>query len=126
MILLRPNGSRAASVRVEPLTQGEPRTGNFANVGWDFDTQSSTLDGLRVLGHVAGTGDVSVNANEWIAGPMAPSRIEGVSIQWATKPRDLRYSGTPSRRPPKLALPGWLASIPLQELGDERCRSLES
>jgi hypothetical protein len=49
---------------------------------------------LRVLGHVAGIGDVSVNANEWIAGPTAPSRIEGISIQWPTKPRDLdiRYA----------------------------------
>jgi hypothetical protein len=94
VVPLRPNGSRAASVRVEPLTQGEPRADHLANAAWDFDTQASTLSGLRVLGHVAGIGDVSVNANEWIAGPMAPSRIEGISIQWPTKPRDLdiRYA----------------------------------
>jgi hypothetical protein len=94
VVPLRPGGSRAASVRVEPLTQGEPRSDHLANVDWDFDAQASTVDGLRVLGHVAGIGDVSVNANEWIAGPMAPSRIEGISIQWPTKPRDLdiRYT----------------------------------
>jgi hypothetical protein len=90
----RPNGSRAASVRVEPLTQGEPQASSLPSVGWDFDTQAASLEGLRVLGHVAGIGDVSVNANEWIAGPTAPSRIEGISIQWPTKPRDLdiRYA----------------------------------
>jgi hypothetical protein len=94
VVPLRPGGSRAASVRVEPLTQGEPRAGHLANIDWDFDTRAATLDGLRVLGHVAGIGDVSVNANEWIAGPTAPSRIEGISIQWPTRPRDLdiRYA----------------------------------
>jgi hypothetical protein len=94
VVPLRPNGSRAASVRVEPLTQGEPRTGYLPSAGWDFDTQTSTIDGLRVLGHVAGIGDVSVKSNEWIAGPTAPSRIEGISIQWPSKPRDLdiRYA----------------------------------
>jgi hypothetical protein len=92
VVSLRPNGSRAASIRVEPLTQGEPRTGYMASAGWDFDTQ--TVDGLRLIGHIAGIGDVAVNANEWIAGPTAPSRIEGISIQWPTKPRgmDIRYA----------------------------------
>jgi hypothetical protein len=94
VVPLHRNGSCAASVRVEPLTQGEPRTGCLPSAGWDFDTQASTIDGLRVLGHVAGIGDVSVRSNEWIAGPMAPSRIEGISIQWPSKPRDLdiRYA----------------------------------
>jgi hypothetical protein len=92
VVSLRPNGSRAASIRVEPLTQGEPRTGYMASSGWDFDTQ--TVDGLRLIGHIAGIGDVAVNANKWIAGPTAPSRIEGISIQWPNKPRgmDIRYA----------------------------------
>ena len=94
VVSLRPNGSRAASICVEPLTQGEPRTGYMASAGWDFDTQTAALDGLRLLGHVAGIGDVAVNANEWIAGPTAPSRIEGISIQWPNKPGDIdiRYA----------------------------------
>jgi hypothetical protein len=94
VVPLRPTGSRAASVRVEPLTQGEPRADGPARAGWDFDSQAAALDGLRMLGHVAGIGDIIVNANEWIAGPKAPSRIEGFAIQWPTKPRDLdiRYA----------------------------------
>ncbi len=32
---------------------------------------------------------MTVNANEWIAGPSAPSRIEGISIEWPGKPQDL-------------------------------------
>jgi hypothetical protein len=45
--------------------------------------------GIRILGHVSGMGDVPVNANEWLAGPSAPSRIEGLSISWPDKPADL-------------------------------------
>ena len=35
-----------------------------------------------------------VAANEWIAGPSAPLRIEGISIEWPGKPADLeiRYA----------------------------------
>ncbi len=49
---------------------------------------------VRVLGHIAGIGDVYANANEWLAGPIAPSRIEGIAIEWPTKPEgvDIRYS----------------------------------
>jgi hypothetical protein len=28
----------------------------LASGGWDFDTQAAALDGLRLLGHVAGIG----------------------------------------------------------------------
>ena len=95
VVPLRPNGSRAASVRVEPLTQGAPpRAGFGTSAGSEFDFESAAFDGLRVLGHVAGIGDVSVNANEWIAGPTAPSRVEGISIYWPNRPRglDVRYA----------------------------------
>ena len=44
---------------------------------------------IRVLGHIAGVGDVRVNANEWLAGPAAPSRIEGVTIECPEKPSSL-------------------------------------
>ena len=80
-------GSAAATVRIEPLTQGTPppllRPPN---------KQGETpyeLDDFRILGHVTGIGDVTVNANEWIAGPSAPSRIEGFSIEWPGKPSNL-------------------------------------
>jgi hypothetical protein len=87
------NGSAVATVRIEPITQGRAtslpspqakgQSGPFLDVS-DF----------RVLGHVAGIGDVIVSANEWLAGPSAPSRIEGISIAWPGKPDDLeiRYS----------------------------------
>jgi hypothetical protein len=47
-----------------------------------------------MLGHVAGVGDVVVSSNEWIAGPMTPTRIEGIAIRWQEKPKDveLRYA----------------------------------
>jgi hypothetical protein len=101
VVPLHPNGSRAASVRVEPLTQGAPRTGYPSSAGWNFDSQAAAFDGLRILGHVAGIGDVSVNANEWIAGPTAPSRIEGISIHWPSRPRglDIRYAVKTAAQP---------------------------
>jgi len=79
-------GSIAATVRLEPLTQGEippVRASRVANDG---------VDGVRVLGHVAGIGDVVVHANQWIAGPTAPSRIEGLSIDWPGRPEDLDFA----------------------------------
>jgi hypothetical protein len=52
------------------------------------------LDDFEVIGHVARRGDVSVGANEWLAGPAAPSQIEGLSIRWPGKPDGLtlKYS----------------------------------
>jgi len=79
----RPRGSRVAEVRIEPVGQGGA-----------VQPESINLDELRLLAHVAGIGDVDVAMNEWIAGPKAPSRIEGVSIQWPRKPAgfDVRYA----------------------------------
>src|ERR1700761_1659003 len=79
----RPQGSRAATVRVEPIRPGQPYR--------DFTvaTSSSTIEGMRVIGHVAGIGDITVGPDVWIAGPAAPSRIEGLVIQWPGKPLGL-------------------------------------
>jgi hypothetical protein len=79
--------SLAANVKVERLTQGEPI--NEPEIAKTFD-----FTGLRLMGHVAGRGDIFVNLNEWIAGPSAPSRVEGVSLEWPNKPPrfDIRYS----------------------------------
>jgi hypothetical protein len=80
-------GSTNASVKIEALTQGNPSPQSKDSGGLD-------LSDFQVLGHVAGIGDVVVATEEWLAGPSAPSRIEGISIDWPTKPRDLdiRYS----------------------------------
>jgi hypothetical protein len=89
------NGSIAATINIEPLTQGEavasaPRGSRqpaARRIG-------AATEDIRILGHIAGIGDVYANANEWLAGPTAPSRIEGISIEWPTKPEgvDIRYS----------------------------------
>jgi hypothetical protein len=89
----RPNGSKAASVKFEPLTQGNAPSAN-RTASWDFETEPANVSGLRVLGHVAGIGDVVVGPNEWIAGPATPSRVEGIALEWPEKPEglELRYA----------------------------------
>jgi hypothetical protein len=83
------NGSSAAIVKVEPLTQdkaiSKPQAATEVVVA---------RNGIRILGHVAGIGDVLAGTDEWLAGPSAPSRIEGIEIEWREKPSDLniRYS----------------------------------
>ena len=83
-------GSIAATVKIEPLNQGRAAPAQIKggrSVPGDHKN-------LRILGHVSGLGDVLVNADEWLAGPSAPSRIEGISIDWPGKPADLelRYA----------------------------------
>jgi hypothetical protein len=89
--------STAASVRVETLSQGgqvedSPPQEREA-------VRSLDLDSFSLVGHVAGIGDVRVNPGTWLAGPSAPSRIEGISIEWPAKPSglDLRYSVTTAK-----------------------------
>jgi hypothetical protein len=123
----RSGGSIAANLKVERLSLGEPTAlssalpmarpvkaaegGSRAKASIFLAARSDTtekdshgLAGLRVLGHVAGIGDVVAGANEWIAGPSAPSRIEGIAVEWPGKPAqlDLRYSvrlGRPQAAP---------------------------
>jgi hypothetical protein len=80
-------GSAAATVRIEPLNQGKA-----AALSAPKKKQGTTPHNhgdIRILGHVTGIGDVTVSANEWIAGPSAPSRIEGISMEWPGKPSNL-------------------------------------
>jgi hypothetical protein len=94
VVPMRPNGSCAASVKFETLTQGTPTPVYRTDDVWDFGTDEAGLSGFRLLGHVAGIGDVRVGPNEWIAGPTTPSRIEGIALRWPEKPDDLdlRYA----------------------------------
>ncbi len=90
-------GSTAATVKIETLAQGEASAPSK-----DQRSQNKSpneLAGLRVVGHVAGIGDVQSGPDQWIAGPDAPARIEGLAIDWPDKPRDLelRYSVRLSR-----------------------------
>jgi hypothetical protein len=77
-------GSTAATVKIETLTQGLAEKAIGQHPLDDVDLQR-----LEILGHVAGFGDVVVHEDEWIAGPNAPARIEGISINWPGKPEDL-------------------------------------
>jgi hypothetical protein len=92
------DGSTAATVKVEMLSQGEtsearlapPATGATVGIGYSPGAKSHVdLDRLKIIGHVAGIGDVTARADEWVAGPSAPARIEGLSIVWPGKPDDL-------------------------------------
>jgi len=89
------NGSIAATINIEPLIQGPP-TGSATRASQRPGARRAggLAADIRILGHIAGIGDVYANANEWLAGPTAPSRIEGIAIEWPTKPEgvDIRYS----------------------------------
>ena len=80
----QPNGSVNARVQVVPLSTdpGGVKERELAAARLD-------LSEFRVLGHVAGRGDVVVDADNWVGGPLAPSRIEGIAIKWPAKPSDL-------------------------------------
>jgi hypothetical protein len=86
------NGPVAATVRIEPLNQGEVTSMSVDSRS--SDGRSGDWGDFRILGHVASIGDVVVNAGDWLAGPSAPSRIEGISMAWPSKSDDLeiRYS----------------------------------
>jgi hypothetical protein len=90
---MRLGGSQAAVVRIEPIQSGRARvvTAQSESLGLHAN---ATTEGLKVLGHVAGRGDVTVGPNAWIAGPTAPSRVEGVALEWPEKPvgLDIRYA----------------------------------
>jgi len=104
------DGSTAATVRLETLNQGEAPVSRLRPMR--SATSAARHSELRVLGHVAGIGDVVAGADEWIAGPAAPARIEGLSVEWPDKPADvdIRYSV-------KLARPHTVSGK-IMELGD--------
>jgi len=88
VIATRANGSRVAAVKIEPITQGKAI--EIADLS---EPALPDLRSIRVLGHVAGLGDVIVAADQWIAGPSAPSRIEGLAIEWPNQGGlQLRYA----------------------------------
>jgi hypothetical protein len=90
---MRQGGSQAAVVRIEPIQSGRTHLAAAQSEDLGLHINSAT-EGLKVLGHVAGRGDVIVGPNAWIAGPTAPSRVEGVALEWPEKPAglDIRYA----------------------------------
>lgn len=85
----RPNGSSAATVKLEPLSQGRSLARPSEPLSQLEPPRQLDVSGFRLLGHLAGRGDILVRCNEWIGGPSAPARIEGIGIEWPTKPNDL-------------------------------------
>lgn len=81
-------GSTSANVKIEPLTPGTRPRPLVAAARPVVTTMSSSKE-FQLLAHVAGVGDTTVGLDNWIAGPFAPSRIEGISIDWPGKPNDL-------------------------------------
>ena len=116
---VRDGGSVAATVRIEPLNQGtaaaSPAKSKVAR------RSSFDLKTLRVLGHVGGIGDVIVNANEWVAGPAAPARIEGLAIQWPDKPADLEIRYAAKTAQPQL---GSGRAVPLGSFAGTRGKAM--
>jgi len=93
-----PNGSLAARIQIVPLSD-DPGGLKLREAAAQLD-----LSSLQLLGHVAGRGDVVVDHTQWIGGPLAPSRIEGLAIRWPDLPRDLtlRYAVTVGGARPQL------------------------
>ncbi|WP_454618249.1 hypothetical protein [Bradyrhizobium cenepequi] len=90
---MRLGGSQAAVVRIEPIQSGRTQLVAAPSESMGLHANAAT-ESLKVLGHVAGRGDVIVGPNAWIAGPTAPSRVEGVALEWPEKPAglDIRYA----------------------------------
>jgi hypothetical protein len=94
IVPMRAGGSRAATVSIEPIQSGQ-----LASIARGMDHNAAmapelNLDAFKLLAHVAGIGDVVAGPRAWIAGPAAPSRIEGLALEWPGKPADLdiRYA----------------------------------
>jgi hypothetical protein len=92
VIPMQEGGSVAATVRIEALSQGMTAPAPAQTKA--ASSLPNDSGEFRILGHVTGIGDVVVDANEWLAGPSAPLRIEGISLEWPGKPADLeiRYA----------------------------------
>jgi hypothetical protein len=116
----RTGGSRAAHVSIEPIQSGQ-----LAPISRPLEPNTApralSTDALKLLGHVAGIGDVVVGPNSWIAGPAAPSRIEGLALEWPDKPADLaiRYAVQLAN-----AQPGSSRMVPLGTFAGTRGRAL--
>jgi hypothetical protein len=93
----RKGGSTAATIRIEPISQGTATASMHASVS---NRAAFDLTSFRVLGHLTRVGDVIAKSDEWLAGPSAPARIEGIKLEWPDSPPGvtIRY-GVKTARP---------------------------
>jgi hypothetical protein len=117
----RAGGSRAATVSIEPIQSGQLAPATRTLDHHTGPRSGTNTDAFKLLGHVAGIGDVVVGPNAWIAGPAAPSRIEGLALEWPDKPADLdiRYAVQLAN-----AQPGSARPVPLGTFAGTRGRAL--
>lgn len=113
-----PGSSFKAMVRVEPLHPGRRPAPMLAA---EKTTGSAAVAGLKLLGHVAGIGDVVVGPDAWIAGPTTPSRVEGISLEWPDMPPglEIRYAVQLAN-----AGPGSSKMVPIGTFAGTRGRAL--
>ncbi len=110
----RRSRSVKAVINIEPIRSGGasgaavPSAARPAPIPERLD-----LSSFRVLGHVSRVGDVYVGPDQWLAGPDAPSRIEGLAIEWPGKPADLdlRYSVVLAKTVGPANRPGYLGEF---------------
>jgi hypothetical protein len=95
----RKGGSTAATVRIEPISQGNAAVAMQASL---TRRAAYNLDSFRVLGHLTRVGDVTAKSDEWLAGPSAPARIEGIQLDWPSRPPGIaiRYAVKTARPQP--------------------------
>jgi hypothetical protein len=79
-----PGGSVAARVQSAQLST-DP-----LGLAWSDEITPVDLSSFRLLGHLAGRGDTLVGLGEWLGGPMAPTRLEGISIEWPGRPLNFK------------------------------------
>ena len=117
----RAGGSRAATVSIEPIQSGQLAPSTRTLEQKTGARSALNTDTFKLFGHVAGIGDVVVGPNTWIAGPAAPSRIEGLALEWPDKPADLdiRYAVQLAN-----AQPGSSKMVPLGTFAGTRGRAL--
>jgi hypothetical protein len=75
-----PGGSIAARIQSSQLST-DPQ-----GLAWPEEGAPVDLSDFRLLGHLAGRGDTLVGLGEWLGGPVTPTRIEGISINWPGRP----------------------------------------
>lgn len=83
-------GSVAASVKVERLEGGDAARPHGSVQPARTSNKHISFGELNLLCHVARRGDLRGKQSEWIGGPRAPSQIEGIAIEWANAPPDVR------------------------------------
>ena len=112
-----PGGSTLeASLRLELLFQGEAVSATSSAT----TSQGGGRAGLSLLAHVSMRGDMEVGEGEWMAGPQAPSPIEGIEVRGGDSSEVVVETQVlMSTRPPR-----WSPWVTQGEFAGSRGRSL--